>query len=268
MSFADINGTRLHYDEQGAGPPVLFLHGTGAHSPVAWERCLHELPQGYRLITYDRRGFGRSPAGLARRLSDHVDDAVALLRQLDAAPATLVSQSGGSVIALHLATRHPELVSGLVMAEPAYQVALHPSLSVSTAMVKTLARWRIRRDPQGAALGYYRWATRYTTGGNAFDTYPEDWRRAAMDHAQASLREILQLIPPSPTRRKVRSVSCPITLLIGDLGEPVFGRTTRLVHRLLPCAQLVAVSQTCHLISTDQPQATAQAVAQALRAAG
>lgn len=268
MSFADINGIRLHYDEQGAGPPVLFLHGTGAHSLVAWERCLHDLPQGYRLITYDRRGFGRSTAGLARRLSDHVDDAVALLCQLDAAPATVVSQSGGSVIALHLATRHPELVSGLVMAEPAYQVALHPSLSLSTAMVKTLTRWRIRRDPQGAALGYYRWATRYTTGGNAFDRYPEDWRRAAMDHARASLREILQLIPPSPARRKVRSVSCPVTLLIGDLGEPVFGRTTRLVNRLLPRAQLVAVSQTCHLISTDQPQATAQAVTQALRAAG
>ena len=268
MSIADIDGTRLHYDEQGAGPPVLFLHGTGAHAPVAWEKCLRELPPGYRLITYDRRGFGRSAGALARRLSDHVDDAVALLGQLDAAPATIVSQSGGSVIALQLATRHPELVSGLVMAEPAYQVALHSSLSVSTAMVKTLTRWLIRRDPRGAALGYYRWATTYTTGGNAFDTYPEDWRRAGMDHAQASLREILQLIPPSPARRKVRSVSCPVTLLIGDLGEPVFRRTTRRVNRLLPRAQLVTVSKTCHLISTDQPQATAQAIAQALRAAG
>ena len=268
MTLADINGARLHYDEKGSGPPVLFLHGTGAHALVAWERCLEDLPQGYRLITYDRRGFGRSTAGLARRLSDHVDDAVALLRELDAAPATVVSQSGGSVIALQLATRHPELVSGLVMAEPAYQVALHPSLSVSTAMAKTLTRWLIRRDPQGAALEYYRWATRYTTGGDAFDTYPEDWRRAAMNHAQASLREVLQLIPPSPARRKVRSVSCPVTLLIGDLGEPVFRRTTRLVNRLLPRAQLVAVSETCHLISTDQPRATAQAVAQALPAAG
>ena len=263
MPYADVDGARLHYATQGTGPPVLFLHGTGASSFI-WERSIADLPPGCRLITYDRRGFGASQGILARSLRDHVDDGAALLQQLGAVPAAVVTQSGGAPIALALAIAHPKLVSALVMAEPAYQVALHPSLSVSRAMGKTVGRWLLRRDPEGAALGYYRWASRFTTGGNGYDTYPEEWRSTAMKHARATLHEVVQLVPPWPRAKAVRRISCPTTLLIGDVGEPVFRRTTRRVHRLLPHARMVAVSQTGHLIPADQPRAFAEAVSDAL----
>jgi pimeloyl-ACP methyl ester carboxylesterase len=197
MPYAEVDGARLHYATQGTGPPVLFLHGTGASSFI-WERSIADLQPGCRLITYDRRGFGASQGILARSLRDHVDDGAALLQQLGAVPAAVVTQSGGSPIALALAIAHPKLVSALVMAEPAYQVALHPSLSVSRAMGKTLGRWLLRRDPEGAALGYYRWASRFTTGGNGYDTYPEEWRSTAIKHARATLHEVVQLVPPWP----------------------------------------------------------------------
>lgn len=259
-----VNGAELRYDETGRGEPVLFIHGTGAHSPIAWDGCIDRLPATRRLITYDRRGFGRSGEPRARRLGEHVDDAAALLRSLDATPAAIVSQSGGAVIALLLQARHPDLVSAMVMTEPAYQVLRHPSLPVSTAMARTLARWLVRRDPNGAALDYYRWATRLRSGGNAFDGYPEAWKRAAAEHAQASLREIIQLFPPRPPASQVRRMSCPVTLLVGDLGQPVFQRTTRRLRSLVPHARLVSISQTSHLISTDQPGQTARAIADAL----
>lgn len=264
MPAVSINGARLHYEETGEGDAVVFIHGTGAHSPAAWERCIEELPRTRRLITYDRRGFGRSRGKLARSLGEHVDDAAALLRKLDAVPATIVSQSGGGVIALRLQARHPELVSAMVMTEPAYQVPRHPSAGVSFAMAKTLYRWLVRRDPGEAALGYYRWATGLQSGGNSFDGYPEAWKRAGIEHAQASLREILHLMPLSPPTREVRRISCPVTLLIGDLGVPVFQRTTRRLHALVPHAQLVSISDTSHLISTDQPRRTAAAIASAI----
>ena len=266
MPSASVNGATLYYEERGEGRPVLFLHGTGANSPAAWERCIDAMPPGRRLITFDRRGFGRSGARLASGLQDHVNDAAALLQHLGAAPAAVVTQSGGAVIALQLAIDRPDLVNALVMAEPAYQVALHPSLSVTRALARTLGKWLLRRDLEGAALHYYRWATRYETGGNAFDNYPLQWRRAGAEHARASLREVLQLVPPRPPARAVRSLSCPVTLVVGDIGEPVFRRTTRRVHRLLPAARLAHVAETSHLISTDQPRAFAAAVAKALQA--
>lgn len=259
MPTATVNGVALHYEERGDGPAVLFLHGTGASSFI-WERSIALLPSGRRLITYDRRGFGASRGSLARGLRDHVEDAAALLRGLGATPAAVVTQSGGAPIVLRLASQYPELVHTLVMAEPAYQVALHPSLSVSRAMGRALARWILLRDPEGAAVGYYRWTSGYTTGGNAYDSYPEEWRSTAIHHARATLREVLQLIPPWPPARAVRDLSCPTTILIGDTSEPVFRRTTRRVHRLLPHARLVEVSETSHLIPADQPTAFAEAV--------
>jgi pimeloyl-ACP methyl ester carboxylesterase len=263
VTTAVVNGVSLNYDERGAGSAVLFIHGTGASS-FAWDRSIATLPPGRRLINYDRRGFGKSREVEARRLGDHVRDAAALLRQLEAGPAAVVTQSGGAPIALRLTIEYPELVSALVMAEPAYQVALHPSVSVSRAMVKLLSRWLVRRDPEGAALGYYRWATRFTTGGNAYDGYPQDWQSTARGHAHATLREVLQLIVPRPRARAVRGISCPVTLVIGDIGEPVFRRTTRRVHRLVPGARMVTVSPTSHLIPVDQPRLFADAVAEAL----
>lgn len=264
MPSAAVNGATLHYEEQGRGQAILFLHGTGAHSPAAWERCIDAMPPGRRLITYDRRGFGQSGAPLASGLQDHVEDAAALLEHLGAAPAAIVTQSGGAVIALRLAIDRPDLIDALIMGEPAYQVALHPSLSVTRALARTLGKWLLRRDVEGAGLHYYRWASRYETGGNAFDGYPVSWQRAAIEHSRASLREVLQLVPPGPRARAVRGVSCPVTLVVGDIGEPVFRRTTSRVHRLLPTAKLAHVSETSHLISTDQPRAFAAVVAEAL----
>ncbi len=255
----------LHYEERGEGPPVLFLHGTGAHG-VVWEWALPHLPARWRLIVYDRRGFGGSQGRLARGLREHVDDAARLLEALGAAPAAVVTQSGGAVVALELAVRRPDLVRALVVAEPAYAVVRHPSVSVARAVTAMLLRWLARRDAPAAAEGYYRWATRHTTGGNSYDGYPDEWRRVAREHARASLREVLQLVVPRPRAAAVRRISCPVTLLIGDVGEPVFRRTTRRTHRLIAGSRLVAVSETGHLIPTDQPRAFAAAVAKALDA--
>lgn len=263
MPTATVNGVALHYEERGEGPPVLFLHGTGASSFI-WERPIARLPEGRRLISYDRRGFGESGGSIGGGLRDHVEDAAKLIDELGTTPAVVVTQSGGAPIALRLAIAHPELVSGLVMAEPAYQVVLHPSLSVSRAMGTMLLRWLVRRDRERAAVGYYRWASRFITGGNAYDGYPEAWRTTAIRHARTTLREVLQLIVPSPSARAIRRLSLPTTLLIGDLSEPVFQRTTRRVHRLMPHATLVEVSGTSHLIPADQPSVFAETLANAL----
>lgn len=262
MPTVTVRDVSLHYTEQGEGPPVVFLHGTGASSFI-WERSIPQLPPGRRLIAYDRRGFGASGGPLARRLRDHVDDAAALIDALDAAPAMIVTQSGGAPIALALTIAYPAAVSALVMAEPAYQVAMHPAPSLTSAMTKLLWRMLVRRDRAAAVVGYYRWASRFTTGGNAYDGYPERWQAIAMSHADATLREVIQLIPPWPRAAAVRRISCPTTLVIGDNGEPVFRRTTRRVHRLLAQSHLTDVNGASHLIPADQPELFAEAVAAA-----
>lgn len=222
------------------------------------------LADSHRVISYDRRGFGNSERRFARSLSDHMDDAAELLRLLEATPATIVGMSGAGPIALALAASRPDLVSGLILAEPAYRLALTPSISASRALGATATRAFVRRDPDGALLDFYQWSSAYMTGGNGYDQLPESWRETAMGHGKAVFRELAQLTWPWPGARTVRGIRCPVTLVITDNGQPVFRRTTHSVHRLLPPARLVTIPGAGHLIPLDKPAAFGAVVREAM----
>ena len=226
------------------------------------------LADAHRVIWYDRRGFANSERRFAHRLSDHVDDAIELLRLRHAAPVTIVGMSGAGPIALALAALRPDLVSGLILAEPAYRLALTPSLSAGRAIGTTATRALLRRDPDAAVLGFYRWASAYETGGNGYDGLPKEWRETAMGHASAVFRELAQLTRPWPRARAVRRLRCPVTLVITDNGQPVFRRTTHGVHRLLPGARLVKIPGAGHLIPLDKPAEFGAAVREAIAVGG
>jgi pimeloyl-ACP methyl ester carboxylesterase len=259
MQTIDLDGTVLAYSDLGSGSSVLLIHGSGAYSEL-FEPMLGELPDGVRAIAYDRRGFGASPGRLARRLGEHVDEAAALLQALDAAPATVVGSSSGGVLALRLAVARPELVKSLVLIEPAYQMALVPSASASVAIGRVNLRWALRRDLEGAALRLYRWTTRYASGGNQFDAYPERWKRTALGHARTALHEVMQVAMPAPPRSALRQITKPTAVLIGDAGLPACHRTARRALRAIPGAREVPVPGAAHLVYTDQPAACAAAI--------
>lgn len=259
METIELDGAPLAYSQRGSGPPVLLIHGAGTYSET-FEPLLDELPDGVRAIAYDRRGFGASTSRPARTLGRHVADAAALLERIDAAPATVVGSSSGGLLALRLAVARPDLVAALVLIEPVYQLAFVPSASASATMARVYLRWALRRDLHGAALHFYRWATRYSDGRNQFDAYPERWKRTGMAHAGAVLRE-LPLAPLSgPSRSALGRIAKPVTVLIGDAGQPVFHRTADRALRAIPGARKVDVPGAAHLLYTDEPAACAAAI--------
>jgi 3-oxoadipate enol-lactonase len=103
----ELDGARLAYWEVGSGQPVVFVHGVGTSGEL-WARDLAALAEDCRLIVYDRRGYGASSES-PRDWRAHRDDAIALIDALRAAPAVLVGYSGGSIIALDLTLRRPDM---------------------------------------------------------------------------------------------------------------------------------------------------------------
>jgi pimeloyl-ACP methyl ester carboxylesterase len=262
MAKAAVDGIQLDYRERGEGTPLLFIHGTGAHG-VVFEPCVEQLPAGYRSIVYDRRGYGATGGAPAKRFGDQATDAAALIRQLDIAPATVIAVSGAGPIALQLALANPELVRGLVLGEPAFQIAMIPDPGTLAANTTVNVDWLVRRNPEAAATRFYRWATARSNGSNQFDEYPAEWREPALGHARTALRELMQLAAPRPSTKAVREIKCPVTLLIGDVGQPVFHKTTRRLERALADPTVVEIDDAAHILSTDQPAAFARAVAEA-----
>ena len=119
MPHASVNGVRLYYEERGQGTPILGLHGAGS-SAIFWEDAAERLSALGRVITYDRRGCARSerPQPYERTsVREQADDALALLRALDAEPAVLIGRSYGGTVALELALRHPASALGIALLE-------------------------------------------------------------------------------------------------------------------------------------------------------
>src|SRR5690349_15358034 len=117
MSYFATPGGQLYYTVQGAGAPMLLIHGTGMNSDF-WGPALLELAKQHCVLAYDRRGYSRSFAAPRRDYHTDAEDAAALLQGLGRAPATVVGWSAGGIVALDLAIHHPDLVNGLVLYEP------------------------------------------------------------------------------------------------------------------------------------------------------
>lgn len=105
----------LHYEESGAGPPVLLLHGLGS-SGRDWDLVAPALAAEHRLLVPDARGHGRSgkPAG-AYGVPLFARDIAALCDHLGLTGLHVVGLSMGGMIAFQLAVDRPELVRSLVI---------------------------------------------------------------------------------------------------------------------------------------------------------
>jgi len=112
VAYAEVNGTRLWYEERGTGPPVVFVH-SALQDARQWEPQMDAFTEGHRAVRYDMRWFGRSdrtPGSFSER-----DDLRGLLDHLGIEQAALVGSSYGGRVYLEVAIESPERVSALVL---------------------------------------------------------------------------------------------------------------------------------------------------------
>src|SRR4029450_5113892 len=115
-----VNGVELSYIDQGAGTPVVFVHGAWMDLRY-WEPQRQAIATQYRFIAYSLRYHGTAPwpdVGQHYSLATHVADLAAFIRQLDAGPVHLVGLSSGGWLATLVALAYPDLVRSLAVLEP------------------------------------------------------------------------------------------------------------------------------------------------------
>jgi len=121
--FIDVNGVRLHYIDRGEGPPLVLLHGNGSMIEDFTSSGLVDLAaQKYRVIVLDRPGYGHStrPRAKVWAAEDQANLIHAALERIGVSRAVILGHSWGTLVAVALALRHPEVVSGLVLASGYY----------------------------------------------------------------------------------------------------------------------------------------------------
>ena len=115
MTYADVNGLSLHYEEHGSGEPLILLHG-GIGAGAMFAPMLPALTDGRRVITVDLQGHGGT-ADVDRPLRPELmaDDIAALLDHLGLDEVDVMGYSMGGLVALRLAIQHPARVRRLVL---------------------------------------------------------------------------------------------------------------------------------------------------------
>jgi pimeloyl-ACP methyl ester carboxylesterase len=201
--LAEGAGVPLAYEERGHGPVVLLVHGI-ASDAAALSPLVEALAGSARVIAYDRRGYGGSGAPepyAGTTVQEQSEDAVALLRALDAAPAVVVGDGFGALVALDLLTRYAPLVRGAVLGNPAaFQFV--PEAAEALGRQRTLledALWT--GGPEAAVEAWL--------GGRVG---PDELARARSAH-RAFFADLAGLATWPVTRAQLRAVAVPVAIL-------------------------------------------------------
>ena len=114
--YLPLGPHRLHYVDEGAGQPLLFVHGNPTWS-FYWRNLILALRGEYRCIAVDHIGCGLSdkPPDYNYTLAQRIDDLAQLVERLDLTHATLVAHDWGGAIGLGTVQRLPQRFSRIVL---------------------------------------------------------------------------------------------------------------------------------------------------------
>ena len=259
-----LNGMPFYYAEvPGPGPKLLILHGlTGSH-----DEFLHLAPilaRQAHLYLLDMRGHGRSGRAESYTVADYGRDVVAFLQDVVGETAVLLGHSLGGIVATWVAANRPDLVRGLILAEPGFYIMQHLASSWMQPYFVSL-RDRLRQhDAQGESLAQMM----AYVGQTSVDTaVPDAVRQRAMQllHVDRAVLEPLlnsRLLGNQDPDVLLAQIYCPTHLIAAESGRGGV-MTLEDVQRVVaqvPQAAHTIVTGTGHDIHLDRPQAFFRAV--------
>jgi pimeloyl-ACP methyl ester carboxylesterase len=257
MATATLNGVRLYYELHGDGAvPAVLVHGSWV-SHHDWDLLAPRLAEGFRVLTYDRRGHSRSerPAGQGSVREDAADLA-ALIEHLGLGPAWVVGNSFGAAIALRLASEHPGLFRGLIGHEPPLfsLLAQDPGLGPLLENVKSRVGAVVGRIASGDHAG---------AAEQFVDTValgPGNWARMAPNIQQAMIENaptfLDELNDPEALAFEpewIANFSKPALLTLGDQSPPAFAPVVAKLSTALPHAEVVTLPGCGHVPHVTHP---------------
>ncbi len=256
--FTTPDGVGLHYEEHGAGIPVLFIHEfAGDHR--SWQPQVRRFSRAYRCITYNARGYPPSdvPADpSAYSMNVAVADAVAVLDHLQIEQAHIVGISMGGFTTLHLGLRHPERALSLTVAGAGYgappdkQQGFRDECEVIARAFETEgARTVAERYSQGPARVQFQ------------NKDPHGWAEFATqlgEHSSvgsAMTMRGVQMGRPSlyDLTDELAALTVPTLIVTGDEDEGCL-EPDLMLKRTIPSAGLLVVPRTGHTVNLEEPE--------------
>ncbi|MBB1255654.1 alpha/beta fold hydrolase [Streptomyces alkaliterrae] len=256
MPEARVNGVRLFHTDEGAGEPLVFVHGSWTDHN-GWRTVVSRFADSHRVVTYDRRGHSLSerPPGPGSRQEDE-DDLAALIETLALAPAHVAGNSFGAAIALGLAARRPELFRSVVAHEPPLfgTVAQDPTLRALMAQAQSrVDAVLVTLEAGDMAAGARQFVEEIALGPGAWDGLPRPLQQTFVTNAVTWMDEQADPTWQHIDVQRLARFPGPILLTRGTESPPPFGAVVDHLADHLPHAQVRTYSGAGHLPHVSHP---------------
>lgn len=258
-AICETNGINIHYTRTGGNkPPLILLHGLMTNG-LCWSDLAHVLEKEYDVIMPDARGHGNSSVpDFGYRYEDHANDVAGLINALKLQTPILLGHSMGGMTAAVVASRKPNLLSGLVLADPTFlspkvqrevrdsDVAEQHRQILNMSLDEVIADARNRHP-------------------NRLGETLEMFARARL---QTSMAAFDVLTPPNPDYKKlVSAIDVPSLIVFGDKGV-VSSVVVKELQHLNPRLQAEQIREAGHSVNLDQPERFAAVVESFIRSIG
>jgi len=255
-AICETNGINIHYTRTGGNkPPLVLLHGLMTNG-MCWSDLAHVLEKEYDVIMPDARGHGNSSVpDFGYRYEDHADDVVGLINALRLTNTILLGHSMGGMTAAVAASRKPQQLRGLVLADPTF-LSLKTQREVRDSDVADQHR-RMLSMSWGEIVA------------DAQNRRPDRSEKTIELFAQARLQTSMAafdvLTPPYPDYKMlVSAIEVPILIVYGDRGV-VSSAVAAELQTLNPRLQAEQIREAGHSVHLDQPECFAAVVRSFLR---
>jgi pimeloyl-ACP methyl ester carboxylesterase len=253
--YADLPGVRLFYiDTGGSGTPLVLMHAATG-SVRAWE---HQVPAftaaGYRVVSFDRRGWGRTESTAGSPPGTAADDLIALMDHLHIDRFHLVGTAAGGFVAFDTALSFPKRLRSIVVANSIGGVQDQEFLALGR---------RIRPPEFTAMPAELREVSPSYRAGN-----PEGTRKwVELEHISRPPG------PPAPaqalknriTFAQLETITVPTMLLTGDADMFAPPPVMRMFAKRIKGAETLVVPEAGHSTYWEQPDVFNRAVLNFIR---
>jgi len=246
--MAEVNGTKLYYEVQGNGDPLVFIHG-GILASSEWDAQFKTFTEHYRVIRYDVRGCGKSET---RRLPySNSEDLYQLLRVLNVTKASIVGGSIGGGISVDFALEHPDMVEALVLVG-----AVVSGWQYSPALTQRSMSIALSTVDEGPEKGADLWlADPHLIPAPDNPTVRQRFRQLFIENYHGFLAPLyLARTPKPPALQRLSQLQAQTLILLGQLDVPEVFAVADVLTTKVSNVKKIIIPNVGHLPQMEKPE--------------
>jgi pimeloyl-ACP methyl ester carboxylesterase len=246
--YLDVKDGKLYYETKGQGDKtIVFIHDGLVHG-VVWDAQFSTFAEKFRVVRYDRRGYGRSPK--PEKPYSKIEDLHTVFKFLNINQAIVMGMSAGGELAIDFTLKYPEkitslIVVGAVVSGFGYSDHLLTRggrlTAADYANPEKLLHYLVKEDP-------YEIATQNTEAKEKL------WKiMAANPHNIDFSKNRLAEQPERPALEALNEIQVPTLIIVGEYDIPDVFVHAGAIEAGIPNAQRVIIQNAAHLVPFEQP---------------